>query len=208
MPLIWQTEQPQETHIAVWHMTESWQTLESVLPAGIIDRSKPDTFALEQNYIQWLATRTLLGHLLRPYQTVELYKSEHGKLKVASHEELYISVSHTLDYAAVSVSNRNTGIDIETKLEKIDRIKHKFMNDEEKKWAMSSEDALLIWCGKESLYKLYEEKEMDFIQHMTIQKNTPTFVGHIHKGNLQQHFNLYTRHTPEYMMAWVTETII
>ncbi len=209
MPLIWQTEQPQGTQVAVWEITEDIYILEKELPTNIIDRSRPELFAQPENYRQWLATRILLGVLLKDYNPIELHKTDFGKLMVSNHPHIYISVSHTQTYAAVSVSNCNTGIDIETKLEKIDRIKHKFLNEQEKTWAATNpEDALMVWCSKECLYKLYEQKELDFIKHITIQKKDATFVGHIHKEAYQKHFNLQYLHAPDYMMVWAIETII
>jgi len=209
MPIIWQTEQPKETQVAVWELSEELYILEELFPSNIIDLSRPEEFAHPQNHRQWLATRILLGMLLNDYHKVELYKTDFGKLMISNLNNIYISVSHTQTHAAVSVSNYNTGIDIETKLEKIDRIKHKFLNEQEKTWAATNpEDALMIWCSKECLYKLYEQKELDFIKHITIQKNDATFVGHIHKELYQKHFNLQHRHTHDYMLVWAIETII
>ncbi len=208
MPLTWQYEQPQGTQIAVWEITENILSLEKKLPPNIIDQSKPELFAHPENYRQWLATRILLGTLLNDHPKVELYKTDFGKLMISNLYNIYISVSHTQTHAAVSVSNCNTGIVIETKLEKVDRIKHKFLNEEEKNWAsINAEDALMVWCSKECLYKLYEQKALDFINHITIQKNDTTFVGHIHKGDYQKHFNLQHRHTKDYMLVWAIETI-
>lgn len=132
MPIIWQCEQPIGTQIAVWEITEDIHSLEKLLPENIIDKSKPDVFTHPEKQRQWLATRILLGTLLKDYYSIELYKTDFGKLMISNHDHIYISVSHTQKYAAVSISNCNTGIDIETKLEKVERIKHKFLNEPEK----------------------------------------------------------------------------
>lgn len=208
MPIIWQCEQPIGTQIAVWEITEDIHSLEKLLPENIIDKSKPDVFTHPEKQRQWLATRILLGTLLKDYYSIELYKTDFGKLMISNHDHIYISVSHTQKYAAVSISNCNTGIDIETKLEKVERIKHKFLNEPEKIWASSNpEDALMVWCSKECLYKLYEQKELDFIKHITILKNDATIVGHIHKKTYEKHFNLQHRHTNDYLLVWAIETI-
>ncbi len=209
MPIIWQCEQPTGTQIAVWEITEDIHSLEKQLPGNIIDKSKPDLFTHPENHRQWLATRILLGTILKDYRTIELYKTDFGKLMISNHDNIYISVSHSQTHAAVSISNCNTGIDIETKLEKVERIKHKFLNEKEKTWASSTpEDALMVWCSKECLYKLYEQKELDFIKHITILKNDATFVGHIHKKTYEKHFNLHYRHSNDYLLVWAIETIL
>ena len=82
----------------------------------------------------------------------------------------HISVSHSHDKLAIIINtNEVTGIDIELIRDKILRVKHKFLSDKEQIDAGNDVEKLLIyWAAKETLYKIYGLKEVDFIKHLAV----------------------------------------
>ena len=102
-------------------------------------------------------------------------------------EAYHFSISHCGQYAAAIVSRCNrTGIDIELMTDKIKRIAHKFLDEEEEKvlgersgqLPLNASDLPLnlltmAWSTKESVFKWYGKGEVDFRMHMNIKKLIP-----------------------------------
>src|SRR5699024_6379395 len=86
----------------------------------------------------------------------------------------YISITHSREFTGIIVSDdRPVGIDIEKQREKILRIAHKFTTLEEYH-TLANEEALIrklniVWCAKESIYKLYGKKGLLFLENINVQ---------------------------------------
>ncbi|MBK6995730.1 MAG: 4-phosphopantetheinyl transferase family protein [Lewinellaceae bacterium] len=81
------------------------------------------------------------------------------------------------------------------------RIAHKFLNDTEKEFVKSRSeienlDLLhLFWTAKESLYKAYGLKQLDFRKNIFVQKiqwdgANGQGVGRVEKGDFRQEFQV------------------
>ena len=111
-------------------------------------------------------------HLLRAfgYTDLDLYYDENGKPHLKDGK--YISISHSFTFSAIIISDVAVGIDIEKQREKIKVIAHKFVDYEFQYLKPSEEDYLkkltVIWCAKESLYKLFATPGLSFKQHTLI----------------------------------------
>lgn len=105
------------------------------------------------------------------YFDADLYYDEVGKphLKDGNH----ISITHSNQFTGIIVSETNeVGVDIEMQRDKIVRIAHKFTPIEEYKSIANSEALIrkltVVWGCKESLYKIYAEPGLSFIDHINI----------------------------------------
>lgn len=107
----------------------------------------------------------------------------------------HISISHSHDWLAIIMNTReNTGIDIELVRDKVKNVQHKFLNEQEKRFALNDTEKLItIWAAKEALYKVYGLKELEFIQHLSVEefKNGRLF-GNILQGDFKKRFELAT----------------
>jgi 4'-phosphopantetheinyl transferase EntD len=111
-------------------------------------------------------------HLLATfgYSDTDLFYDSAGKphLKDGKH----ISISHSFIFSAVAISDQPIGVDVEKQREKIGIIAHKFVkyeNDYLNKEAINYINKLtVIWCVKESLYKLFATPGMLFKEHFLI----------------------------------------
>ena len=75
----------------------------------------------------------------------------------------HVGVTHTKGYAALMLSKScDVACDIEHFSDRVERIKSKFLRKEEK--ADDLDSLLVHWCGKETVYKLFPEDNLQFSQ--------------------------------------------
>lgn len=80
----------------------------------------------------------------------------------------HISISHAYPFAAVGISEKPLGLDLEHIHEKIRRVQERFLHPSEKSWLGEEpnlETLAVIWSAKESLYKLDERHLWSFRHH-------------------------------------------
>ena len=170
--------------IAIWHIAE-----EKNFFLGKVPLQREITHPHKQ--LQHLAGRYLLQHLYPdfPYHLIEIADT---KKPFLPNEEYHFSISHCGDYAAVIVSkDHRVGIDIELVTEKVERIKHKFLNEEELnmvngQWSMVNmqlgisnrltnqpiNQLTLLWCCKEAVFKWYGSGGVDFKENIRLQTSS------------------------------------
>ena len=75
----------------------------------------------------------------------------------------HVGVTHTKGYAALMLSKScDVACDIEHFSDRVERIKSKFLRKDE---MVDDLDSLLVhWCGKETVYKLFPEDNLQFSQ--------------------------------------------
>lgn len=138
---------------------------------------------------EFLATRNLRTQLFGK-KTIQ-----HNEFGAPYMEEsnTHISISHTNEYVAIGWSEKHrVGIDIENLNRDTSSIQHKFINQNEKQIiSIDNEEnsALIIWCIKESLFKLNRSKGIDFLKDLSCEKiNNDLWKGHIHNLNPKSYF--------------------
>lgn len=143
----------------IWEMSEDEDTLKSLSGCEApIDLRNPS------RRIEYLAVRALAKNMgVRPSDISYLPS---GKPFLEG-SELGISISHTKNFVAFLIGKEKmTGIDIETRSDKVRKVRGKFMlPEEEKRLTESGADQttglLLHWCTKESLFKAAGKSEID-----------------------------------------------
>jgi phosphopantetheinyl transferase len=160
--------------------------------------------------LEWLATRMVMQAICAKIGIVYpgIVKDDHGKpfLKDHSHP---ISVTHSFPFiAAIIHRNKEVGIDLEKlKTDKILRIAPKFMNSQE--FAFSKLDphiSTLIWCAKESLYKLHGRKFVVFKKDLEIEPfemmEKGHLIGNIKLPDLDAQFTLEYETTEQFFITY------
>jgi Phosphopantetheinyl transferase len=149
--------------IAIWHIAEEKNFFLEKVPA-----QREITHPHKQ--LQHLAGRYLLQHLYPdfPYHLIEIADTNKPYLP---NEEYHFSISHCGDYAAVIVSkDHRVGIDIELVTEKVEKVKQKFLNEQELNNIQYStfniQHLTLLWCCKEAVFKWYASGGVDFKEHI------------------------------------------
>jgi phosphopantetheinyl transferase len=171
MPLVYQKNINSTTKVGVWHIVEDEAFFLQQVP---LQRE----ITHPHKRLQHLAGRFLLKELFPdfPYELIRIASTRKPFLE---NDVYHFSISHCGDYAAVIVSsNHRVGVDIELPSEKLEKVQHKFLSDEEALTILSRNqvdnprstlDLLTIaWSVKESMFKWYGIGKVDFKEHMQI----------------------------------------
>jgi phosphopantetheinyl transferase len=168
MPLYKTLTPNSQTTVKIWKITESYDDLFRPIALSSTNLERVLGMKSELHQRGFLSVRFLLAEF--GYMDTDLFYDENGKphLKDGKH----ISITHSFTFSAVAVSTDVIGIDIEKQREKIGRIAHKFMDYEAQYLDQSSSEYVrmltVIWCVKESLYKLFATPGLSFLKHTLV----------------------------------------
>jgi phosphopantetheinyl transferase len=168
MPIFFQHQINETTRLGIWKIEENEEFFKNNVPV-LRHVTHP------HKRLQHLAGRFLLQFLFPdfPYELVRIADTRKPFLP---NEQYHFSISHCGDYAAAVVSKTNrVGIDIEIPVEKIARIKDKFMNKQDSNLfaAADIQNLTLSWSTKEAVFKWYGDGAVDFREHILLQQVHP-----------------------------------
>jgi len=159
----------------LWHMQETEEALsfESI-------ESCPLEIIHHQKRLEWLTGRVLIKSLLENLGLLYhgIKKDEFGKPYLNQNPH-HISLSHSYPYVVAQIDRNNSvGIDLEQPKEKLKNIAHRIFNKTETDDAGNNLIKLCIyWCAKESLYKIYGKKNLQFIKNLLVSPFTLSESG-------------------------------
>lgn len=179
---------------------DSFSTI-GILDLAIFAKGRADVARRE---LEKMGSLLLLGELLKT-KSFELCYSPANKPFLKDRVE-HISISHSHDKLAIIINtNENTGIDIELIRDKVLKIQHKFLSEKELLFAKDNVEKLItIWAAKETLYKVYGLKEVNFITDLAIEDfDSSTIIGKIDIGSFKKKYKLACENVGEYKMVYV-----
>lgn len=157
------------TKVYIWKIEESENELARGIELTPHCQNRMAGMKSEMHRRGFLSIRHLMAEA--GYVDADLYYDKVGKphLKDGNH----ISITHSNQFTGIIVSQTDeVGIDIEKQRDKILRIAHKFTPIEEYRTIANSEALIrkltVVWGCKESLYKIYAEPGLSFINHINI----------------------------------------
>lgn len=168
MPLYKTITPNSQTTVKIWKITESYQDLMAKVNLKPVALERVLGMKSELHQRGFLSVRHLLQEF--GYTDSDLFYDENGKphLKDGKH----ISITHSFNFSAVIVSDLIVGIDIEKQRDKIAVIANKFIDYEfdylNKMEGDYVKKLTVIWCVKESLYKLFATPGLSFKQHCLV----------------------------------------
>ena len=180
MPLLFQKNNGLDTEVGVWNIKEDESYFLDNLRLHPAEQAELGRIKGRKR-VEWLAVRHLL-HIMsgRSIRAICL-KDEFGKPYLQD-SSAYISMSHSNQMAAVIAGQVPVGIDVQYRVDRIDRIAHKFIGPQEldlfPQWQVPQMH--LIWGAKECLYKAYGRKKLDFRSHIIIE----SIASQGHEGNM------------------------
>ncbi|WP_447641195.1 MULTISPECIES: 4'-phosphopantetheinyl transferase family protein [Chitinophagaceae] len=196
------------TRLAIWKIEEDESFFLQSVP------SKRD-IGHPHKRLQHLAGRFLLKYLFPDFPSEEIEIADTRKPYLLN-EQYHFSISHGGDYAAAIVSKKDrVGIDIELFAEKIKRVSHKFLDEDEMDLVvdgMGRQDLHLMttfWSVKESVFKWWSYGNISLKNNIKI-RNVEEFpeamvhVDFLREGNeypIQVNFKLF----PEMALCWIVE---
>lgn len=156
------------THLAIWHIDEELAELSRDVVLSNYCREKYNGISSMIHKKGFLSIRHLLAYF--GYADRDLTYDEKGKPHL--NDGNFISITHSFQYTGVIISDKPVGIDIEKQRSKIINIAAKFTPV--KKYShIKDDDELMrkltvVWCAKESTYKLYGKKGLFFLRDMDV----------------------------------------
>lgn len=181
--MIYFDRQIADARVAVWHVTEEYEDLLSMLPdAESVQNEAEEQFRSEGRILEWTAVRVLLCSMLG--RQIHIEYDQKGAPHLADYEGLHISISHTKGYVAVALSeSHRVGIDVEqierSSTPRVERVRSRFMRDDE--MAETLVGLLLHWSAKETAYKAIGREGMDFKEELRVSPFDET----VYEGDFQ-----------------------
>ena len=158
-----------DAEIGIWKIEETVDQLKKSIDLHDDDFKLLDNFTNEKRKREFLAIRHLLKNMLGGIQKITYNKLGQPLLVNSSQ---HISISHSISMAAIIVSNKPVGIDVEEITRNIEKVLSRFLSPEELTWTAKANDShlsrLICWCAKEAIYKLVKESDVDFSVHIRI----------------------------------------
>ncbi len=212
MPLVQNKNIFPDVKLAIWFINESNQELLNNIGNNYNEVNYHQRIQ-QANARHFLASRIILTQLF-PEKNIVLHKNNFNKPFLQINEQpFHISITHSFDYAAVLVApNSLLGIDLERIDPRIGRVKRKFMNEQE--WNFAGDDSqiaeqTLIWSTKETLYKLYGEKELDFKENLLISpfniQENGVLNTQISKGKIELNIEVQYQKIDNYWLTYTTQ---
>jgi phosphopantetheinyl transferase len=215
MPIFFQQDIDESTKLAVWKIEEGEDFFLQHVP---LQRE----ITHPHKRLQHLAGRYLLQYLF-PDFPISLIKIADTRKPYLENEAYHFSISHCSDYAAAIVSaKKRVGVDIEVPTEKVQKIMHKFLHEEEQLMfdtetsnnqsanGKNIEKLTLLWNAKEAVFKWWSFGNVDFSEMIRLQPFTLQPYGMIEGAfvndrvlPLQLHYKIFDGVS----LAWIANDL-
>ena len=197
-----------QTSVKIWKIDESYEDLRNNLSLTPLSEKRVEGMKSEIHARGFLSVRHLLKEF--GYSDEDLYYDKEGKPHLKDGKQ--ISITHSFQFSGVIIGDKPNGIDIEMQREKINFIARKFIDYEDQWLQMYNENRVkqlcLIWCVKESLYKLYAKPGLSFKDHCMVIpfsiKDESTSCWIIHKDQ-KTNYNAQLLDFEGFNCAYITE---
>ena len=113
-----------------------------------------------------------------------------------SPETFAISISHNQEWIGLAWSTLNhLGLDIERINPRIEKITNRFLHDEELIFVKTLRDKTVVWCIKECLIKLTDNKKLNLKNELRVLKiDEDNWIGYsTHQQEKMYHFNIFEK---------------
>ncbi|MBZ9729612.1 4'-phosphopantetheinyl transferase superfamily protein [Salegentibacter sp. JZCK2] len=156
------------TKVFIWKVEESFEDLSDGIKLTTHCQNRVDGMKSEIHRRGFMSIRHLMAQA--GYVDYDLFYDDLGKPHLQDGKN--ISITHSFNFTAIIVSDEKVGIDIEKRRDKILKIASKFTPLSEYH-TLANEDALIrkltiVWGAKESIYKMYAEPGLGFLQHINV----------------------------------------
>jgi 4'-phosphopantetheinyl transferase len=189
-----------DTSFGLWQIAEHADFFLADLP---LSAAEQDEFSRLQalRRLEWLSSRWLLHKITGAPQRLPLAKDAFSKPFFLDNPDLFCSLSHSQGIVGALTAPRNCGCDIQVLVDKMPRLAAKFLGEAESKFVLNHPESVrfelyhLYWTAKESLYKAYGIKALDFRGHIFIESLhwdgcTGNAIGRIEKNDTKQTYQL------------------
>ena len=157
-----------EVRAVVWAARESTDELAAALPEHW-RRGLPRHPSRAR---ETLSARRALLALLPEAAPATLTRDRYGRPRLPDLPGVFFSLSHSHGHAAALVARSPCGVDLQRRVEKITRLRSKFERPDERASVARAADEAgalhVLWGAKESLFKLWSRREVDWHEHLVV----------------------------------------
>lgn len=172
----------------VWKGEESPTELLAALPKAWQGRLPTHETRIRET----LSARRALLALAPEAAAAGFVKDEFGKPHLKGNQAPHFSLTHSHGHAAALVSPFACGIDLQLRVDKITTLRRKFEREDEREFIEKQPDEIgalhVLWGAKESLFKLWGRKVIDWRKHLIVHEfeyapGGGQFAGEVRKGD-------------------------
>ena len=211
MPLIYTSDLITVGKLGVWKVEEDDAFFHNQLYVTDKEQNELNHLGIRKRK-EWFSSRYLLHLLSEREIRGACLKDTYGKPYLENSDH-HISISHSADHTAVIASTSVVGIDIQRIVPKIERIAHKFITEDEglSITNLSNIECMhTIWGAKESMYKAYGKKELDFKKHIFVlpfvyNKNGFVFEGIVEKDDFLEKYTLFCQTLNDLILVYAIQ---
>ena len=186
--------------LGLWLIAEEERFFRDDLPLSAVEEGELAPLKNKRR-LEWLAGRWLLHRLTGAVQRIPLAKDAFSKPFFLDQPDLHCSLSHSHGVVGALLADLNCGCDVQVLVEKMTRLAPKFLSKSETEFVgqhgMDVQFDLLhiFWTAKESMYKAYGLKELDFRKNMNLapfewHNAVGQTIGVVEKSGFRQVFQL------------------
>lgn len=201
------------TKVYLWKITEDLQFFRDNVKLKDATKERLEGMKSESHQKGFLAVRMLLQQ--NDYSDFDLFYDEFGKPHLkpqgCSIKDLEISISHSHQFSALAISDKNVGLDIEILKEKTLKIAPRFMEVSHLENLSAEEKikkATVVWGIKESIFKIKNEAGISFPNHIfeddfTFEDKKATAI--LKFNNKEETFNIQFDSVEDYIFVCAFE---
>jgi len=194
------------SRFALWHITEDPDTLLELLDNDPFVTEQISHFTSIKRKCEYLASRCALNELLGKKVSITYLPTGRPTIEGS---DMNLSISHTGEWVVVLVhETKRVGIDIERVTDRLQRVKSKFLSDQELSFIdfqCEKPQLAVMWATKEALYKLIDLEGVDAREHLHIEPFMTYLDGHLtayeSKTPSHRHFTCEYLVRPQYVMV-------
>jgi Phosphopantetheinyl transferase len=193
--------------MGLWDVEEDFDTIYGKVSLDEEEKNTLFSFKNEERQIEWLSVRALLNNLTQTNSKI-VYNAEHKPFLFDN--SFNISISHSKKLTSILLGkHKQVGIDLEFMSHRINKIAHKFINNNEYITANKAFEQLHLyihWCAKEALYKICDKVNINFKENLTIKPfeidHTGSIKGIHHNVGIHEEFDLKYQIRDNYVIVF------
>ena len=197
--------------LGLWDITEDYETLFRTTYLNDEDIHRLNSFKNLNRKVESLSVRSLLQQMTRPEARIVYCKQ--SRKPYIDDGSCHISVTHSHKRTSILLGkNKHVGVDLEFMSHHIDKVAHKFVNQQE----MISNDPMcrrehlyIHWCAKEALYKICDKDNINFQENLTIKPfevNTQgAIIGIVHNNFRNEEYKMHYMLESNYVLVYCTK---
>jgi 4'-phosphopantetheinyl transferase len=179
MPIIYNQFVYGDCQLGIWEIEESFEDMYARIHFFEGEKERLGNYRSNIRKLEWMSVRRLLREI-KGTPTQIVYNEQRKPFLFNSDE--HISISHSRYLTGILMSkNKKIGLDLEYMGQNIERVSHKFLNEDE--YIVDGDGRkfhlYIHWCAKEALYKLLDKQDINFRKNLTIEPFEPDDCGEI-----------------------------